>query len=363
MSVLIFIVVIVGLVLVHELGHFIAAKVSGMRVDEFGIGFPPRAGVLGVRHGTVYSLNWLPLGGFVKIFGEDGSDARDPRAFGARPRILQAFVLIAGVLMNFIFAYFFLTAALMLGTPRALSDADQAIAQNPHMIVASVVSGSPASEAGLQPGDTISRVSSGASAWSGSDAEGFTAFVRSAGAVPLTVTVKHDSAQKEIVVTPRKGIVPGNAERVAIGVEVATVGTVRLSLGSALVEGARLTWATTVLTAKGLVIFLYQAITLRADFSQVAGPVGIASAVGSANLEGPGALFSLIALISINLALINLLPLPALDGGRLLFVIIESIMRRPISVRITQGIHSVGYALLLLLMVVVTLHDITKIGK
>ncbi|KKW39394.1 MAG: Peptidase M50, partial [Parcubacteria group bacterium GW2011_GWA1_54_9] len=123
MSILIFILVIVALIVVHEFGHFVAAKWSGMRVDEFGLGYPPRALVIAKKGGTLYTLNWLPFGGFVKIYGEDGlslNQVRDSRAFSARPRILQALVLVAGVAMNLLFAYVLITGALVAGTPRAL---------------------------------------------------------------------------------------------------------------------------------------------------------------------------------------------------------------------------------------------------
>src|SRR3989344_214486 len=124
MSILIFIAVLVALIVVHEFGHFVVAKWSGMRVDEFGLGYPPRAMVIGKIGETEYTLNWLPFGGFVKIFGEDGKVAEtvsDSRAFSARPRILQALVLVAGISMNLLFAYVLITGALIAGTPRALS--------------------------------------------------------------------------------------------------------------------------------------------------------------------------------------------------------------------------------------------------
>ncbi|HQT82798.1 MAG TPA: site-2 protease family protein, partial [Candidatus Paceibacterota bacterium] len=152
MSVVIFIAVIVALIVVHEFGHFVVAKLSGMRVDEFGLGYPPRAAVLGKIGETTYTLNWLPFGGFVKIYGEDGGE-HGARAFSARPRLLQAVVLIAGIAMNLLFAYALITGALIAGTPRALSDSELATARNVELAVANVLPGSPASQAGLVPGD------------------------------------------------------------------------------------------------------------------------------------------------------------------------------------------------------------------
>ncbi len=360
MSILIFIAVIVALIVVHEFGHFVAAKLSGMRVDEFGLGYPPRALTIAKKGETVYTLNWLPFGGFVKIFGEDGGE-HNPRAFSSRPRILQAIVLIAGVAMNLFFAYVLITGALVTGTPRALTDTEIAGAKNVELAVADVLAGTPAARAGILPGDSIMSVTDTKGEWHAADAESFSAFVNASGGEALTLGVKHDGKLETLTAKPEAGVVPSDPSRFALGVQVATIGVVPLSFGAALIEGARLTWMTTVLTAEGLVHFFYGIFTFSANLSQVSGPIGIAGAVGSASAQGFGTLLSIMAVISINLALINLIPVPALDGGRLLFVIIESITRRPIKPRIAQVINAVGFVFLILLMVVVTAHDIFRI--
>ena len=366
MSILIFIAVLVALIVVHEFGHFVVAKWSGMRVDEFGLGYPPRAMVIGKIGETEYTLNWLPFGGFVKIFGEDGKVAEtvsDSRAFSARPRILQALVLVAGISMNLLFAYVLITGALIAGTPRALSDNEIAIAQNVELAVANVLPGSPAAQAGLLPGDIILSAEDGHYVFPGTSPEEFTKFI-SNGAENTTIalSVLHpDGKEALLFARPTAGIISSDPSRPALGIEVATIGVVPVSLGAAVVEGARLTWGATVLTAEGLWHFFYGIFTLSADLSQVAGPVGIAGAVGTASTQGAGYLFSIMAIISINLALINLIPIPALDGGRLLFVIIESIIRRPIKPVVAQALNGIGFLFLILLMLVVTTHDIFKI--
>jgi regulator of sigma E protease len=360
MNILIFIVVIVALIVVHEFGHFVAAKLSGMRVDEFGLGYPPRAMTIAKVGGTEYTLNWLPFGGFVKIYGEDGGGG-DPRAFSKRPRILQAVVLIAGIAMNLLFAYVLITGALVLGTPRALSDSELATARNTELMVANVLPTSPAALAGLLPGDSIVSATDAKGQWRAVDPKSFSAFVAASSGSVITLDVKHNGKEQTITATPKEGVATNDPFRYALGVEVATIGVVPLSLRAASTEGARLTWGATYLTAVGLWHFFYGIFTLSADFSQVAGPVGIAGAVGSASLQGFGNLFSIMAIISINLALINLIPVPALDGGRLLFVIIESVIRRPIKPTIAHAINAVGFVFLILLMVVVTAHDIFKI--
>ncbi|MFZ3044173.1 MAG: M50 family metallopeptidase [Minisyncoccia bacterium] len=360
MSILIFIVAIVALIVVHEFGHFVAAKLSGMRVDEFGLGYPPRALTLGKAGGTLYTLNWLPFGGFVKIYGEDGGGT-GAHAFGTRPRILQALVLAAGVAMNLFFAYVLITSALVSGTPRALSQDEVANAQSAELAVASLLPGSPATLAGLLPGDSIISAKDAAGEWHAVDPKSFSTFIAASGGNIITLEVKRGGKEQVLTATPKAGVVASDPSRYALGVEVATIGIVPLSFGAALTEGARLTWDVTVLTAQGLWHFFYGVFTFSADLSQVAGPIGIAGAVGSASAQGFGDLLSLMAIISINLALINLIPVPALDGGRLLFVIIESIIRRPIQPKISQAMNAIGFVFLILLMLVVTAHDIFKI--
>lgn len=365
MDILIFIVVIVALILVHELGHFIAAKLSGMRVDEFGLGYPPRALVLGKIGETSYTLNWLPFGGFVKIYGEDPSldKARDARAFSSKPRFAQAVVLVAGVAMNLLFAYVLITGALIAGTPRALTEEELPGAVDVQLAVSNVLAGSPAARAGLLPGDTILSAEDGHYVFEGADAAAFTKFVAEGGGnTTVALTVKRAGGEEEVLFArPEAGVIPADPSRAALGVEVAPVGVVPLSLGEAVAQGARLTWSATQLTAEGLWHFFFGVFTLSADLSQVAGPVGIAGVVGSASAQGIGYLLSIMAIISINLALINLIPVPALDGGRLLFVLIESVIRRPIKASVAHAVNAVGFIFLILLMLVVTAHDIFRI--
>ncbi len=362
MSVLIFIVVIVALIVVHEFGHFVAAKLTGMRVDEFGLGYPPRALTIAKVGETSYTLNWLPFGGFVKIYGEDG-EGQGSRAFSSKNRFAQAFVLVAGVAMNLLFAYVLVTGALIAGTPRALAPEEIPVAQSAALAVADVLPGSPAAHAGLVPGDAILSAEDGHYAFSGVDPAAFTEFVaKGKGNATIMLTVRHASGKEETLsARPETGLIPSDLTRAVLGVEVATIGVVPLPFGAAITEGAILTWEMTKMTAVGLGHFFYGIFTLSADLSQVAGPVGIAGVVGAASGQGFGDLFSIMAIISINLALINLIPVPALDGGRLLFVIIESIIRRPIKTSVAHSINAIGFVFLILLMVVVTAHDIFKI--
>ncbi len=370
MSILIFVAVLVALIVVHEFGHFVVAKLSGMRVDEFGIGYPPRA--WGFKKGeTEYTLNWLPFGGFVKIFGEDmeeklpgavPSEAGVSRAFSARPRILQAATLVAGIAMNLLFAYVLITATLLMGTPRALAPEEYATAKNVSVAIAGVLPESPAARAGLIPGDYVVSATHGEVVWSGTDTDAFTAFVASDTAKdPITLSVLRGGEDKSLTVTPQPGTIASDPTRPALGVQLAVVGVVPVSILHAPIEGAVLTWEITKETAVALVHFFAGIFSFSADLSQVSGPIGIAGAVGNASSQGLASLLTITALISINLALINILPVPALDGGRLLFVLIESITRRPIRPSVANAMNTVGFGLLILLMLVVTANDVLKL--
>jgi len=361
MTYLVFIPILIALIVVHELGHFFAAKLSGMRVDEFGIGFPPK--VWGKKIGeTEYTINKLPLGGFVKIFGEDPVPGQPPlpRSFGSKPLILQAFVLIAGIAMNLVFAWVLISATLLIGQPRALTPEEAAVTPGATLAIATVLPGSPAEEAGLMLGDTVLSIEGAGGRYTGVDGDGFIAFVSEHEAgLPLTLTVRtREGEEKQVVLASRPGVVAADPERAAIGLGVMPVASVKTPLLDVPAEGAAMTWDLTKQVAVALAAFFGSLFTFTADISQVSGPLGIAIAVGDASETGIVMLLMLTALISINLALVNLLPIPALDGGRLLFVLIEGVIRRPLPAKLANTVNTVGIGFLMLLMVVATVSDL-----
>jgi regulator of sigma E protease len=371
LEILIVLVIIFVLVLVHEFGHFVVAKLSGMRVDEFGIGFPPRALTIGKIGETEYTLNWLPIGGFVRIYGEDGQEGVEPnpRAFTSKPRSLQALTLIAGIVMNFILAYVLITTSLIIGTQEELSnDAQLATAKNLQVAFAAVTPGGPAAQAGFLPGDIITSATSTSKTsginYDGDLPAGYVTLIGIDTALnPITFSVNRNGRHLVITATPRLKTIPSAPARPALGVQIVSIGVIKTPAKEAIVQAGQVEWNEVKYEAIGLFDFFKSFVLFKPDLSQVSGPIGIAGVVGQASSNGFGALLSLTALISVSLALFNLIPIPALDGGRLLFVIIEAIIERPIHQKIAERINMAGLVIIGLLFVIVCIHDILNLIK
>lgn len=358
MTILIFIAVLVLLIVGHELGHFLVAKSVKMRVLEFGVGFPPK--ITGKKVGeTEYTLNWIPFGGFVRIFGEDQKDIEDPVAFPNRPKIHQALVLFAGPFANVVLAFLLTFLALMIGTA-SLVDADTTHVTDKRVYVGQVLEGSPADTAGVKTGDVVLSVSRGDEEHAVTSPEDLSMYVGETESF-MSLTVERGGELKTFTITPEAGLIEDSPEKKALGVATALVGTVSYPLHEALWRAVVKTGQDFVFVLVSLGTLLSGLFTFSADISQIAGPVGIASLTGEAASIGFGALLSFAALLSINLAIINLLPFPALDGGRLLFLGIETVSRRRIPLNIAQAVNGLGFALLILLMVAVTVGDISRL--
>lgn len=361
MSLLIFIAILVALIWVHELGHFAAAKFFGIRVDEFSIGFPPR--LLKVRYGeTLYSFNLLLVGGYVKIYGEDAQQgAHDPRSMAHKPRPVQAAVIVAGIVMNLLFGWLILSAGYVAGMPVEVTEQNAARVSNPTVAIINVAPDSPANRAGLLPNDKLERLTAGNDTLEptiGSHGQAVQEFITAHQDQEITFTLDRQGEEVVVAMTPEAGLVEG---RKVVGISMADTGVLKLPVHEALVEGASTAVNMTVLTAQGLVKFFSNLFMGTANFSDVAGPVGIAGVGSQAVQSGYATTIIITALISINLALMNLLPIPGLDGGRLLIIGIESVIRRPVSPRLTMGLTLAGFALIITLMVLVTYHDIAKL--
>ena len=362
MSVLLFLGVLFILVLVHEWGHYITAKLTGMRVDEFGIGFPPK--LFGIKRGeTEYTFNALPIGGFVKIYGEDAEAAHESndfsRSFTGKRKWAQALVLIAGVSMNVLFAWFLFTTAFMSGIQQSVDEGEAS--ENARLIITNVMSEGPAGKANLPQGVMVTAVQRGDETLTALNPSSFSEFVSREGTEPVQIAYTKGGELFFATIVPLKGVIAGEPDRVAIGVGLTLVDKVQYSFIDAVTKGFTHTLTSTRDIAVGIYGLARDAVMGKADFSQIAGPVGIVGLVGEASAFGFSALLMFTAFISLNLAVINLLPFPALDGGRLLFVGIEAITRRPMPVRATQVMNTIGFFLLILLMVVVTWNDIARL--
>lgn len=367
MSILIFIVILLVLVVSHEFGHFIVAKKSGIRVDEFSFGFPPK--IFGKKIGeTTYNLNAIPFGGYVKIFGENpneesinGPDSN--RSFVNKPRYIQAAVLLAGVFMNFLVAWLLLSVGFMSGLPTSVSEIPKgAMIENQALTITSVSVNSPAEISGLKTGDKISSLETDTDSTkllsSYLSAENVQNFVKNHANEEVKVSIVRGKEAMEMTVIPKKENENSNP---IIGISMDTIGTLKLPIHRAVWEGLKLTGDVTISTFYGFYNLIHDAILGKADMSLITGPIGIVGVVDDATEFGFIYLLSFTALISINLAVINLIPFPALDGGRLLFLLIEKIKGSRIKPKIANITNAIGFGLLMILMVIVTYNDIIKL--
>lgn len=361
MTIVIVIVILVFLILAHEFGHFLAAKLFGVRVDEFGIGFPPRALLFGKFGGTEYTFNWIPFGGFVRMFGEyEDSGEHGRGSFLDSPRWKQAVILVAGVAMNAIVAYFLFAIALGTGVPAIVNQLQPN--QNAQLLVSDVIPGSPADAAGIAAGDQVVALQDQA----GNSPEAMTptalvAFVSSHGGKPLTLTYLRSSATDTATVIPANGVNTQDAGEPAIGVGLVLVANVALTPIQALQQAFYTTGDAFVLVGQGLWGIIITAVHGAPNLSGVVGPVGLVSQVAAAQQNGVGEVIELAAFISVNLTIVNLIPIPALDGGRLFVLILEAIMRKNAPKLAVQLLNTIGVALIILLMVTVTYNDIARL--
>lgn len=352
---IIFILVLSVLVLVHEFGHFWTAKKMGMAVDEFGIGFPPRAWSIKYK-GTTYSINWLPLGGFVKIKGEDGEFRSDPDSFVSKKPWQRFIVLAAGVVMNFLLAVVLLSVGFMVGLPQSVEGIKDAQVTDRKLQVIEVLKDSPAQIADLKIGDDLKSLN-------GTPLS--TVADLTERALPLldqtaTLEILRDgqTLTKEVDVKVLK-----ETGKPGIGVGLMATGIVKYGPFRAVWEGLLATIHLTGQMVVGFYEIIKNIVIGKGPGMEVSGPIGIAVMTGEVARLGFAYLIQFTALLSINLAVINFLPFPALDGGRAIFVILEQIRRKPVKQKVEAIFHAAGFALLMLLVVIVTFKDIVRLIK
>ncbi len=369
MSVLIFIGVLIVLILIHEFGHFFAAKFFGVKVEEFGIGYPPKVMRLFKIGETEYTLNWLPFGGFVKLLGENSSDKEKQdteykqRSLEYKHPAKQIAVLFAGVFMNFIFAWVLFSYVFFSGVPLFW---DKNYLDNSKLVVNDTLQNSPAQIAGLQEGDTIKEVylKSNPDDKVNTLSPDFVAlFISKHPGEEIVIQYfdKSENRTDDTVLVPTQGIIRENPATPAVGISMTLVSKERVGLA----ESAILGFKTSVDVLKDVTLGIFKlatdSFTGNADLKNIAGPVGIAGMVSSAASVGFAYLLYFTAIISVNLSVINLIPIPALDGGRILFVFIEWISRKKIPPAFFGVLNFVGFALLIILMLLVTYNDIARL--
>lgn len=372
MSILIFLLVLSGLVLIHEAGHYLAARWAGVKPEEFGVGFPPRA--LGwtkeggkwrrVKKGeltatnTIWSLNWLPLGGFVRLKGEQGEAASDRDSF-AQARLGKKFVIIAaGVFMNWLLATLIFTGGYLVGVPVDGTEIPpEAIVTQRYVEITQILPGSPAERVGLQVGDRVQAIDGRAA----ERAEQIRDRIRGAAeAQPdVVLTIDREGEVKEIRAVPE---ILSGAQTKGIGIGLADTAVVRWAWWRAPLEGAKTTWFYTIRIVQGLGGLVRDLVVKRQVDQSVSGPVGIAVMTGRIADQGVWPLLQFAAILSVNLAVVNFLPIPGLDGGRALFLLAEFARRKRLNANLEAAIHGFGFIFLLILILLVTIQDLFRFG-
>ena len=335
-----------GLIFFHELGHFIAARAFGMGVTTFSLGFGPK--IFGfIRGKTRYILSAIPLGGYVQLVAQDPDDvAPDETHFRLRPAWQRMVVVAAGPIFNFVLAWLLFWGLLA---------AEGRFEMLP--VVGQVQKDSPAAVAGLAPGDVVTSLNGGPVAnW-----DALSAAIRGSNGKPVTLTVSRDGKDETFVLTPTLRTIKnlfGEEESVPLVGIVASgkTRTVPLGAGSAAAEAVKQTWNVVVVTYTGLLKLIERVVPL----DSIGGPIMIAQMVSKQANESLGSVVALAALISVNLGVLNLLPIPVLDGGHLLFYAIEIIMRKPVSPRMRVLTTKIGLAFLIGLMLLATVNDIRR---
>jgi regulator of sigma E protease len=352
-TLLLMVVTFTVIVAVHEFGHYLTARLLGMRVLEYAIGFGPKAFAF-VRGGIQYSVRWVPFGGYVRILGQDDFSVQqegegDPQAFTSKPWWAQAIVLVAGVTMNLVLALLVLTIAFASGTTAPTGD----------VRIDAVAPGSPAEQVGLQVGDIVRSID-GRTITRSQDLVGY---VRQAARTEAEVTLEIERNGRPL--PPVKAVPraePPENEG-PLGVRLQEVqGEVAAPLPQAFEQAVSLTGDVVGQIAE-LPGQLLAPRTGGGDGGpQVSGPIGIFQVIGQVAQFGLPTLLKLVGVLSVNLAVLNIVPFPGLDGGRLFFVLVAGIFRRRLSPELEGAIHLVGFVMLIALLVVVSYFDIRRVA-
>jgi len=364
LTILVFIIILGLLIFVHELGHFLTARRNGIKVEEFGFGFPPRLvgfvrnnkkGKFKIIWGseevkseeTVYSVNWIPLGGFVKIKGEN-RDVKGEDSFSSKGAWVRTKVLAAGVIMNFILAWALFSFGFIIGMPEGADKGDM-------ITITRVVENTPASEMGLKFGDEIlkKQIAPDGTQVSLSDIKSVQDYISSYKGREVDLKIRRGSEYLSLKGTPRFNTPEGQG---SLGIELADVSIIRYTWYEAiwlgLLETLRILWAIVYVISSAIASLFTGAKVVGLE---VAGPVKIFGLTKDFVNLGLIYVVRFAAILSVNLGLINILPIPALDGGRILFILIEKIKGKPVDQKVESFFHTIFFILLILLMVTIIL--------
>ena len=344
----VFIVILSVLVLIHELGHFVTALLIGVRVEEFGFGLPPR--IIGKKiRGIMYSLNWLPIGGFVKLAGEDsdsetikkGKGIKVKEYFFARSKKERAAILLAGVAMNFLLAVGITTFLLRQGVEETAG----------RVHIERILPASPAQKAGLKTGDIFENFKT---------PQEIISFSKIHAGQPVTFSILRDTKTLYITLTPRKVFPKGEGP---VGIAISDLEIKKYSLMQAPVEATKINLERGWAMVAGIGMLIGKLFQLKPVGGDVAGPIGIAQVTGTAVKFGWKAVLEFMSILSLNLAVLNVLPIPALDGGRLAFVILEKFIGKKVKPAFEQKTHTIGMIVLMILVVLISINDILRLAR
>lgn len=350
---------LIGLIVLHELGHFVLAKKFGVKVEEFGIGYPPR--LFGKKIGeTIYSLNLLPFGAFVKIYGHE-ERIEDPRSFSAKPFYQKSLIILGGVVVFWIVSAILLSIVMGIGVPSAIGDEETGILRDPKVQIAAVVSDSPAGAAELKVGDTIIGIKNQELGSKNVDkVSQVQEFTQAHKGEEVTLTIQRGSETFDVSLTPRISFPDGEGP---MGIVLVRTALKSYPWYKAPIEGIKATGVLTIAVVEGWgmvfsSLFQGQGVPVGVE---IGGPVRIFELFIDVGALGASYFLQFIALISISLALINVLPIPALDGGWFLFLVIEKIKGKPLNDKIVQKVSVTFFFLLIALMIWITIKDVIRL--
>ncbi len=356
------ILLFIGLVVLHEFGHFLAARRNGVEVEEFGIGFPPRAWKRTTKKGFVFSLNWLPIGGFVKLKGENDA-ATEKGSFGAASFKTKTKIMLAGVAMNLLAAFVIFTALAWVGMPQ-LIDNQYSVKSDTKVItrntlVAYVEPGSPAAKAGLETRDHLNAIGLKGSEQKVTSASLLPELTKQYAGQEVSIKYQRGGQEHSAMVTLLSGEAAKN--KGYLGVSPAEF-TMTRATWSAPVQSVGLIGQFTAATFKGLgtaLGALFQGDAAKAS-EQVSGPVGIVVVLKDGSLLGYQFVLIIVGLISLSLAIMNVLPIPALDGGRFYVMLLSRIFGKRLSQDMEERIVGTSFVFLLVLIVLITIVDVRR---